>query len=64
MYIKFTLYSHNVTFNNLSVLIHLEAERGQPFTADIEKHFGGILSRDVKLGLQVLGEYVESHSLV
>ncbi|XP_053508362.1 annexin A2 isoform X2 [Ictalurus furcatus] len=42
-----------------NVLIHLETERGQPFTADIEKHFGGILSRDIKLGLQVLVRSIE-----
>ncbi|KAG7335374.1 hypothetical protein KOW79_001970 [Hemibagrus wyckioides] len=37
-----------------SVLTHLEAERGQPVTAEIEKHFGGHFNRDVRLGLQVL----------
>ncbi|KAF4092557.1 hypothetical protein AMELA_G00022330 [Ameiurus melas] len=42
-----------------NVLIHLEAERGQPFSADIEKHVGGILSRDIKLGLQVLVRSIE-----
>ncbi|KAB5554290.1 hypothetical protein PHYPO_G00048630 [Pangasianodon hypophthalmus] len=42
-----------------SVLIHVEAERGQPVTADIEKRFGGIFSRDVRLGLQILVRSIE-----
>lgn len=42
--------------DDLSVLIHLEAERGWPVTADIDKHFRGIFTRDVRLGLQILGE--------
>lgn len=45
-----------MTCNDLPVLIHVEAERGKPPTADIEKHFGGIFNKDVKLGLQTLGE--------
>ncbi|KAK3520734.1 hypothetical protein QTP70_031473 [Hemibagrus guttatus] len=35
-----------------SVLIHLAAERGQPVSAEIEKHFGGLFN--IRLGLQTL----------
>ncbi|XP_060748173.1 annexin A2 isoform X2 [Tachysurus vachellii] len=46
-----------------NVLIHLEAERGQPVTAELEKHFGGLLNRDIRLGLQVLVSSIEDPHL-
>ncbi|XP_047656409.1 annexin A2 isoform X2 [Tachysurus fulvidraco] len=45
-----------------SVLIHLEAERGQTVTAELEKHFG-LLDRDIRLGLQVLVSSIEDPHL-
>ncbi|GAA6075849.1 annexin A2 isoform X1, partial [Tachysurus ichikawai] len=45
-----------------SVLIHLEAERGQSVTAELEKHFG-LFNRDIRLGLQVLVSSIEDPHL-
>ncbi|XP_062840901.1 annexin A2 [Trichomycterus rosablanca] len=46
-----------------NVLIYVEAERGLPVTAAIEKRFGGLLSGDLKLGLQTLVRCIENPNL-